>query len=436
MATFAPGKEVERYGDPRVCTKCNNKDEIPPGRAQTPKPYTSPPNSELVRLDTNQNRTRQSLPSVANPSKVVRVDEIAHAEDKNDYMEVTDKRGQIDIANDDEQQEDSTDSDFTCGSDNDCLISSDDENGGAQPYAWVDVSLRSKDVGLEIDDVENFSTGILIDETTHILRKFSEPLGVASESLIKSPPSPRRIFEIFFNSNVLNAFAEAGTFGLRQTRSQMIGNGQVSYTMHDIMHYFQALMMCGVYDASPAEILDRNIHKIRYETQEIRSRISFQKFKDIRKGLTTSLGNENKAQEGISTLQWINKRFDIPASLNVLEQAVACVSSDICLRPGTGVLGLDDDQLRFASRYHKHLPLKPGDGKKVMGLHATSMTSTLTGPTAALHNSSRGEKMPEVFASVLMLSMRTSNPRIAAELLSGQLSQLTGRMLPKLCWML
>ncbi|KAI0567481.1 hypothetical protein FGB62_2g50 [Gracilaria domingensis] len=262
MATCAPIKDVEGYGAPRVCTKCNNEDKIGPGTAQTLKPYSSPRDSEIVRFDTNQNRTRQSFPSVANPSKVVRVDEIAHTEYMNDYMEVTDKRGHIDFVNDVEQQEDSTDSDFTCVSDNESLIFSDDQNGGAQPYAWVDVSLRPKNAGLEIDDVENFSTGILINETTHILRNLSERLGVAPESLIKSPPSPRRIFEIFFNSSVLNVFAEAATVCLRQTLSQMRGNGQVSYTMHDIMHYFQALIIWGLYDAPITEILDRNIHKI------------------------------------------------------------------------------------------------------------------------------------------------------------------------------
>ncbi|KAI0567482.1 hypothetical protein FGB62_2g51 [Gracilaria domingensis] len=98
----------------------------------------------------------------------------------------------------------------------------------------------------------------------------------------------------------------------------------------------------------------------------------------------------------------MKKRVDIPASLNVLKLAVARVSSDICLRHGTSDLGLDDDQLRLSSRYDKQIPLKPGDGL-----------------TAALHNSSRGETMPEVFASLLMLSMRTRNSRIAAEPLSG-----------------
>ncbi|KAI0557484.1 hypothetical protein FGB62_297g01 [Gracilaria domingensis] len=56
-----------------------------------------------------------------------------------------------------------------------------------------------------------------------------------------------------------------------------------------------------------------------------------------------------------------------------------------------------------------------------MNLHATSMTLSLTGMTGALQKSCKGETVPEVISSLLMLYMSISNARTAAGILSGSL---------------
>ncbi|KAI0560770.1 hypothetical protein FGB62_100g318 [Gracilaria domingensis] len=142
-------------------------------------------------------------------------------------------------------------------------------------------------------------------------------------------------------------------------------------------------MISGVYDCSPSELLSGGEYEGWYEIEEIRRRISFDQFKNIRYELTSCLGPD----------------FDMRKELSQLPMGK---QTDICIRPGTTILGVDDDHLRFASRYHKQVRLKPGDGKK-----------------GALHNSFKEESAPEVFSSFLMLSMRTSNARIAPQMLSG-----------------
>ncbi|KAI0565572.1 hypothetical protein FGB62_17g08 [Gracilaria domingensis] len=421
MEKYAPGMEPEGYGAPRICTGCNEADEIRPGRAeeaiQPPsyahsklrfqqKPVNIESNHKLQNeKDLEKSHTGDNKNSNSNPN----TNKETHSEQYcTGNITTLDEIG-------------SSDSEFMLDSDEDMFDSSENEGDGEQPYAWVEISVCSDNLDLEVDDLDGASTDILIDESFHILRKVSDRLGSTPESLLRKPPSAKQMFEVFFNSNVLDSFADVANLGHRHFRRFENDEEPSVYTSEDVMHYFQALMMCDVYDCSPSELLQESEHEQWYETQEIRRSISFRRFKAMRHSYTSCLGTVGEGKKGISSSQWTNLRLDIPAALNVLEQAVASISSEVCLRPGTTILGLDDDQLRFASRYHKRLPLKPGDGKKEMGLHATSLTSTLTGLTAALHNSMRGETVPEVRSALLMMSMRTSNARIAAEMIAGSI---------------
>ena len=54
-----------------------------------------------------------------------------------------------------------------------------------------------------------------------------------------------------------------------------------------------------------------------------------------------------------------------------------------------------------------------------MGLHATTLTSTVTGLTSALHTTVRVESVPELITSLLMLAVRCLSPRYLGDMLAG-----------------
>lgn len=109
----------------------------------------------------------------------------------------------------------------------------------------------------------------------------------------------------------------------------------------------------------------------------------------------------------------------MPVVATTVEQTVSAANAALTFCPQSSILGIDADQLRYASRYYREKPFRTGDGSKGMGLHATTLTSTVTGLTSALHTTVREETVPELVTSLLMLAVRCPNPRHLGDMLPG-----------------
>ncbi len=120
---------------------------------------------------------------------------------------------------------------------------------------------------------------------------------------------------------------------------------------------------------------------------------------------------------------WRNGRIDIPSASTRLEEAAASVSATIELCPGKPILGIDDELLRHASTYNRAKNIRVHNGKKGVGLRATTVKSALSSITFATHYSVGGD-IPEVATTVLEVAVGTHNTRLVGQALEAQLSLL------------
>ena len=63
----------------------------------------------------------------------------------------------------------------------------------------------------------------------------------------------------------------------------------------------------------------------------------------------------------------------MPAVATTVEQTVSAANDALTFCPQSSILGIDDDQLQYASQYYREKPFRPGDGSNGMGLHATTL---------------------------------------------------------------
>ncbi|KAI0560696.1 hypothetical protein FGB62_104g114 [Gracilaria domingensis] len=210
---FAPGKDIEGYEDIRSGKLVSAKRTFAPSNVSRsdknlPEKYktltTSSSTPKTVdghgnqRAPNNEHRLQPSGPaSVSSADK----------EGNEDIHEKSARHGSGNVVNNDyieDADDDTSDSDSLFGSDEEYLESSGDDGEKQQPYAWVEIPVRSKKVDTEIDDLDSFSARILIEEAIHVLKRVSERLSTNVESLLQKPPSAKKVFDLLFNSNVLN----------------------------------------------------------------------------------------------------------------------------------------------------------------------------------------------------------------------------------------
>lgn len=113
--------------------------------------------------------------------------------------------------------------------------------------------------------------------------------------------------------------------------------------------------------------------------------------------------------------------MDVLAEVVTLELIFAARTASLALCPHSTILGMDDEQLRHATRYYKEKPYRAGDGKKGMGLHATTLTSTITGLTIALHTTVRGESVTELIEFVCKLALRYPTKKRISDTLASSI---------------
>lgn len=114
--------------------------------------------------------------------------------------------------------------------------------------------------------------------------------------------------------------------------------------------------MCSVYDVAPLQLLDDNHSELWYDTTKIRNRITWKRFSDIHLGFTNSLGltpRGDKPTCDSSAVSWRHIRAAIPSVVKTLEQIFVARNSGLSLCSHSTVLGMDDKQLRYATRYYK-----------------------------------------------------------------------------------
>ncbi|KAI0556978.1 hypothetical protein FGB62_363g00 [Gracilaria domingensis] len=187
MEKYAPGIKPEGYGASRICTGCNEADEIGSGRAEE---AIQPPSYAHSKLRFQQK-----------PLNIESNHKLQNEKDLEKNHTGDNKNSQL-------QPKYEQENTFGTVFDEDMLDCSENKGDGEQPYAWVEISVCSDNLDLEVDDLDGASTGKLIDESFHILRKMSDRLGLTPESLLRKPPSAKQMFEVFFNSKVLDSFAD------------------------------------------------------------------------------------------------------------------------------------------------------------------------------------------------------------------------------------
>ena len=199
-----------------------------------------------------------------------------------------------------------------------------------------------------IDELDKFAVQMACGDVLHVLQESAHRFGVTVDTLLESPPSLKKVLDLFFSNSVLASLCEAASEGIR-TGGILSHKSNVS--IQDLISYIQVLLMCSIYDIHPSELLGSSNPSSWYISTEIRKRISLLTFKTIRSGLKKSLGlspRDSRSAVGPPSLSWRNCCADVPAVATTVEQTVSAANAALTFCPQSSILGIDNDQLRYA----------------------------------------------------------------------------------------
>lgn len=180
------------------------------------------------------------------------------------------------------------------------------------------------------------------------------------------------------------------------------------YRSHHVRAFLDTVLVSGMFSI-PASVLLEGDGRMRdgyvdfgiwMNVAELRRRISFSQFWDIRNALSAVEGFQSQTRAGQSSLSWRNPRTEIPSRVLDLARSAASISREYAIQSGTSFVGIDDDQLRYASTRTRKQAFKPTSGKKGAGIHCTALVSTVTGISGGLHFSIRSERVETTLASL------------------------------------
>lgn len=147
---------------------------------------------------------------------------------------------------------------------------------------------------------------------------------------------------------------------------------------------------------------------------ELRRRISFVQYRQIRDALSAVKGFKGSTRAGQTSLTWRNSLTDVPSRLLDLARCAAAVNRKYALHSDLSFVGIDDDQVRYASTLTRRQAFKPVSGKKGAGAFCTGAVSTLTALSAGVHFSMRKETVATTLSSLActVTGLSTATPAL------------------------